>query len=349
MASNLFDFAMATIRQARAAGQVPVGMSGIVRQMIGSYEAARAAMSQNVVGSATAAEQELRQMAGDLSRGQDPDERRLQRIAQLIAQIRREGRLSPDRLNMLQVAEDLVAGRMERIYRKPTTAVSDEEDEITLSGRGPVGYDRTAEMAMRETMHRTPGSSNVYSYTYEPELKQGGQKQAVRGGAHGRGGIVYVTFKLWTPGEKKVRVPGQKAEPVVRPNVPGPTYAYYNVLETKYKRFKQAISDDGKGAGVAVWDFLRVRGTIHGHQHPYRLASGGYVPVGSHLGGRLMQEGGVYVPRKATSRGYAARTATAYGVGHRGGTQSQLEPARRGVPNPGTPNRGTPNRGATRT
>lgn len=56
----------------------------------------------------------------------------------------------------------------------------------------------------------------------------------------------------------------------------GPTYSYYNVHPQVFKAFQLAASK-----GKFVWDRLRIRGTVTGHQFDYRLigtGASGYVP-----------------------------------------------------------------------
>lgn len=155
--------------------------------------------------------------------------------------------------------------------------------------------------------HQRVQSDSVYSFAYVQETEQ-----------HG---TVYVTFLAWTPGRGKR-------------DAPGATYAYYSVPPKKYGRFRQAAQHS---AGEAVWDFLRVRGTSSGHQHPYELVGG--VPV---------QSEGVYIPRKATEEGFMRRAI-------REGPPSRQRLRRSSLPseqfgdddnvNRGRPNRGGPNRG----
>lgn len=72
--------------------------------------------------------------------------------------------------------------------------------------------------------------------------------------------------------------------------VPGPMYYYYRVLPEVFQHFLVASSK-----GKFVWDNLRVRGTVSGHQYKYEL--------------------------KGISQGYVPRKATAYG--HFGGTMRE--------------------------
>lgn len=184
---------------------------------------------------------------------------------------------------------------------------TDEETTIQTLGRG-MGYDAEDDT---ETIQREikVESSNVYSFVFERE-------------SH-RSGILYVTFLAWTPGSQ-------------HRSGPGPTYAYYDVPLRKYHEFEKAATTNS--AGGAVWDYLRVRGSVFQHQQQYRIVSG-----------VLMQDGGQYVPRKATAWGYRRRSLAAHGVGRRSAVRSQLPERRHAdrvvTPNRGEPNRGEPNRG----
>ena len=266
----------------------------------------------------------------------------LDRVADAISTVD-PSRLTPAQRQAIQRVEQI-----QRDYRRAKEAAEreaavegdDEEGQmIQTLGRGPMGYEQVATEALIGRAIRTPGSSNVYSFVYMAAEQDGGegtlfspQEEArrltwerqyaagtwrgpYRRSRHGTemGGILYVTFKLWHPG-----MPSGE-----RPNEPGPTYAYYDVPMAKFKEFKDAISPGGKGAGVAVWDYLRIRGTRYGHQHTYRLASGAYVPGG----GKLVQKGGVYIPRKATVKGFVKRALPSQGVGRRQATRSQLAPS----------------------
>lgn len=177
-----------------------------------------------------------------------------------------------------------------------------EEHMVGTLGRGSIGYDEELAKALITREHRVE-SSNVYSFVFEREGV--------------RTGILYVTFLAWSPG-------------VDRRAGPGSTYAYYDVPLAKYNQFARAAASS---AGKAVWDYLRVRGSIWEHQHTYRI-----------VGGTLVQGGGQYVPRKATQGGYRKRAVTNVGVGRRGVTRSTL-PERRFRARKAEPNRAAPNRG----
>lgn len=181
------------------------------------------------------------------------------------------------------------------------TAAGDEEfDDIQLLGRD-AGYDQADFDAIMDSLRRTPGSSNVWGYFFEREAR--------------RTGILYVTFLRTGMDGKKIMLPG-------------PTYAYYDVPVTKALAFQRAAP---ASAGGAVWEYLRIRGSIAGHQHQYRLV---------HVDGE-------YVPRKASPFGYVERAVPAIGVGRRGFRRNTLSPIRWGNPRPnrGRPDRGEPDRG----
>jgi len=199
---------------------------------------------------------------------------------------------------------------------------AEDFDDIETLGRD-LGYNRDDFAELQEGQIHV-ASSNVYSYFYQAESKYSG--------------IVYVTFLA----------PAPKGQPRTGP---GPTYAYYDVTRGKFWRFQK---DTEESAGGAVWDHLRVRGTLWNHQHRYRLI---------HVSGE-------YVPRRATFRGFRTRYLRPIGgVGDKGtagrGDLRQLGPTkksselrRRGFkrstlpeklfdsgPDRGEPDRGRPNRG----
>lgn len=114
----------------------------------------------------------------------------------------------------------------------------------------------------------------------------------------------------------------------------GPTYFYYDVHPGVFMRFQHASS-----MGRFVWDNLRVRGTISGHQYRYNLArisSSGYVPrqatrIGDeeHLLGRRVMG--------ANNREYRSVLADRF--------VRQLTPQQRGMPRSLFPNTGRPSNG----
>lgn len=169
--------------------------------------------------------------------------------------------------------------------------------DIQLLGRD-ASYDPADWKVVMDQMRLTPGSSNVYGYYFEFESRTMG--------------ILYVTFLANGPkGER---------------SGPGATYGYYNVPGRKYKEFKSAAA---ASAGNAVWDYLRVRGTVWAHQHTYRL----------------IQAHGDYVPRKATKLGYRTRHVPTPGVGRREARRSTLPERLFAQPDRGEPDRGEPDRG----
>lgn len=177
----------------------------------------------------------------------------------------------------------------------------DGYDDIQLLGRD-AGYHEDDFFAIMDSSQRTPGSSNVYSFYFERESR--------------RTGILYVTFKRTLKG-------GEKSDS------PGTTYAYYDIPVKKAVEFRKMAAAT---AGGAVWDYLRIRGTMWGHQHQYRL-------VHAH---------GEYVPRKASPKGFVNRAVPALGAGRRSYRRNTLPAVRfnnNGGPDRGGPNRGEPDRG----
>ena len=162
----------------------------------------------------------------------------------------------------------------------------------------------------RET--KTSKSSNVFSFSYNQESQ--------------RAGTLYVTFKPWWPGQKGKR-----------PNQRGPMYAYFDVPPSKFREF---LTDAKNSAGSAVWDYLRQRGTMSGHQYDYRLMSAKgaatHIPV----------EGGQYVPRKITPLGYVPRKGIAgFSLPGRAFIAEAGLHLNRGRPNRAFPDRAEPNTG----
>lgn len=195
---------------------------------------------------------------------------------------------------------------------------ADEQlDEIQVLGRG-YDYDEDDFNIIRSKSTKVE-SSNVYSYYWQPESKTSG--------------ILYVTFLQKAPSKFQQR------------SGAGATYAYYGVTTAKYRRFR---SEAASSPGKAVWDHLRVRGTIFGHQVQYRLVA----------------VSGDYVPRKATKKGFKTRYLKPVGSPQqvnarlpKGAAEREKELARRGFlrstlpaqeysqPERGNPDRGQPNRG----
>lgn len=184
----------------------------------------------------------------------------------------------------------------------PAAPAGGEYDRIQLLGRDAFYYQPDVE-ALVAREHLTPGSSNVYSYVFERESV--------------RTGILYVTFKAWSPGRGKS-------------NGAGPTYVYYDIPLAVYQSFRATAAES---AGGAVWDYLRVRGSVSDHQYDYRIVAG-----------TLVQGSGTYVPRKATRLGFKNRAVPNVGAGRRGFERSSL-PEQTFLPDRARPERGGPDRG----
>ncbi|MGE4105192.1 MAG: hypothetical protein AB7E74_24790, partial [Pirellulales bacterium] len=102
-------------------------------------------------------------------------------------------------------------------------------------------------------------------------------------------------------GKKRVRRTGTLGSTVVgRAEAPGPIYAYYDVPPAVARK---VIADaKSSSAGEAVWDYLRIRGTIHGHRYDYRLSSVGSEAIVVDDRNRAVDRIH-YVPRKAADLG----------------------------------------------
>jgi hypothetical protein len=114
------------------------------------------------------------------------------------------------------------------------------------------------------------------------------------------------------------------------------TYAYFDVPIKVYKAMVKAAS-----AGGTVWDNLRVRGAgnIHESNYRYTLVSGAVVAG-------AQGDPAIYVPRKATSKGFTSRSVAQPGQGRRQYVSSTLPQDHRGHGRSMTRGRSSrPNRG----
>ncbi len=178
------------------------------------------------------------------------------------------------------------------------------------------GERETRQAELRDEVILTPESSNVYSFTYQ---RPSGQKL----------GTLYVTYKAPILNSSDVnttrnksgwtQLNGPAGKTITgKSNAPGPTYAYLNVPPAIFSQMKAAASK-----GKFVWDKLRVRGTIHGHQYRYILAKPALI---DHYGSPQY-----YVPRKATNRGFVQRSVAdpTQREGRRSYVQSTIPPTHR--------------------
>lgn len=153
----------------------------------------------------------------------------------------------------------------------------------------------------------TPQSSNVFAFAYDAQTS-----------------TLYVTYKAPKINPTAVHTGrgrggrqlfGKLGSTVVgKTNERGPLYAYFDVPARVYQRMILAHSK-----GKFVWDELRVRGTVWDHKYRYRLMHGSVTPG----------VGGVYIPRRATQRGFRTRATAVVGTGRRGFSQSTLAEERR--------------------
>lgn len=191
-----------------------------------------------------------------------------------------------------------------------------DEHDINLDGgqqstRTPVrAPPRPGETQPR--VHTTPQSSNVFSFWFEPDSSK-------------RRGTLYVCYKASKVNPRSVTfnrstghlagTPGKTLRG--KSNSPGPIYSYMDVPTTIYNGMVAAASK-----GRFVWDKLRVRGTIYGHQYAYQLVSGAIAPSTG-------AGAGIYIPRRATRQGFRARSVAVVGQPGRRVTARSTLPERR--------------------
>lgn len=160
---------------------------------------------------------------------------------------------------------------------------------VTPAVGGPPAGRHVRDLAI--TMIPVSGSSNVYAYGYDP-VQQVLRVQFLAAAVHGHSVRKTTAGNVGRLGSTVSNVRGG----------PGPVYDYFDVPPSVFNRMVAASSK-----GKAVWDLLRVRGTIEGHQYRYTLAAAGQAQI---LGGSGSL---TYVPRRAVSGGFRARR-TGYGV-----------------------------------
>jgi hypothetical protein len=161
--------------------------------------------------------------------------------------------------------------RGEQIEERPATAAK-QVTRVDMAGGGGRKFPPNHPIVTGD-MVPTPGSSNVYEFGYDADIS-----------------CLYVRFKRAAP-------PGEKE----RPNAPGALYSYRNVTPEEFLGLYRLRNHAGGGGGPGdwVWDHLRVRGTVSGHQKDYQLVGivGGYVPRKATVereGDRLVE---YFVPR----------------------------------------------------
>jgi hypothetical protein len=201
-------------------------------------------------------------------------------------------------------------GRMGGGVAPPPTPPGEPPPAAGGPGEGPLPPRASKFTPQREQQQEilTPQSSNVFSFSYDPE-----------------GSILYVTFKGVTVNHQKVSVQagrqggrahlhGKLGQTVSgRTNSRGSMYAYLDVPARVFERMKRAVSK-----GKFVWDELRVRGTVYGHQYRYMLVQAQ----------ANVSQGHAYVPRRATKQGFRVRSVADEGLGRRGYISSTLKEQR---------------------
>jgi hypothetical protein len=148
-------------------------------------------------------------------------------------------------------------------------------------------------------MELVPGSSNVYAIGYTEDtltmrveyLAPTINAESLRGRGHRGTG----------------RVRGRLHKTVMRArHGPGPLYDYHGVPRGVFINIRMSASK-----GTAIWDNLRVRGTVYGHQYDYELVAGAKSLVMENFGLPSQRRVGTvtYVPRKAVAEGmFKSRT-----------------------------------------
>ncbi len=195
----------------------------------------------------------------------DQMETRLKQTAEILKQI------EPELFGIKQAPPPEKAGGR-RVQDEPPSVIQDGKPLpknveylgngfVKVKGNGFVRFYRETDPLITGKPIKVT-SSNVYAISYalnpaDPEKS-----------------ILYVRY-LQADG-------GYNGGPASTTKVPGPTYGYKGVHPDIFRSFQKAISK-----GIFVWDNLRVRGTIYGHQYPYFLA-------------RIAQ---MYMPRRAVREG----------------------------------------------
>jgi hypothetical protein len=200
------------------------------------------------------------------------------RLAELLRAATNHFSTRPVSEREVERAIELARQAMGRKEPKGSGWDSDELPRGDLLARRQLGL----EGGGSEQQILTPASSNVYSFAFQSESRTRG--------------ILWVTFrhgKATGKRERKNSCTNETYTIGVKPNVAGPTYAYYDVPMTVYNRLKAAQSK-----GAEIWQSLRICGSVYGHQYRYTLVEG--AKIGPNFDG-------VYVPRRATQTGFKKR------------------------------------------
>ena len=234
--------------------------------------------------------------------GRRPPSARQQNIAAAILEAAGWTVIPPGRRGPATVARP----KKRRPRRERVTEPTPVGEETTTIGTGGPATDQYIPPAPRREGEppalEKVKSSNVWAIGYNPDsrtlliqykaptLRQGAirTKRTKIKKADG-------TYKV------KVRRSGKLGSTVVgRADAPGPIYAYYDVPPAVAKK---VINDArSSSAGEAVWDYLRIRGTIHGHRYDYRLSSIGSEAIVVNDKNQVVNRMH-YVPRKAVDAG----------------------------------------------
>jgi hypothetical protein len=122
----------------------------------------------------------------------------------------------------------------------------------------------------------------------------------------------------------KKRVKGQLGKTAVgNRGGAGPTYDYSGVPPRVFERIRSAGSK-----GKAIWDNLRIRGTVYGHKFDYKLVAASVADVVNIQTGKRMGRV-TYVPRRASGPGTFEGRTMRQGVGRAARTFRSLLPNER--------------------
>lgn len=185
-------------------------------------------------------------------------------------------------------------------------------EQPTIGRGGPFAPARQGEDLPFGPEILTPQSSNVFSFSFVGESRTRGILYVTyKASVLNSGGLEHQGTARLKGGSRQLRGQAGKTVTAARKNEPGPTYSYLDVPFRVYNQMREAQSK-----GKFVWDQLRVRGTVYGHQYQYKLVTGQV----------SIQPGvsGVYIPRKATRKGFAVRSVPTVGTGRRAFQSSTL-------------------------
>ncbi len=169
----------------------------------------------------------------------------------------------------------------------------------------------------------TPQSSNVFAFQYDYSksmLLVTYKAAAINSGSVIRG-VVAGTGRRRGGRDQLL---GERGKTVKGKTNERARYGCFDVHVGVFERMKLANSK-----GKFVWDELRIRGNLWGHRYRYALVQGQVTP----------SVGGVYIPRKATPKGFRTRSIADLGSGGQRGFQTSTLPQQNGFRTRSAPRR----------